>query len=518
MSYQKKLIWLIAISTLVRLIFASSLELSNVEVYYWALSRKLEWNYFDHPPMVAWLIRLTTGNLTSSEILVRLGAVITSAICTWLIFKIGTLINGQRTGWFAALLYTSSIYSSIEVGVFILPDSPQMVFWLSSLLLAVKIIHTPPENSKYRLLWCLFGVLTGLCIMSKVHGVFLWLGMGSYLLLFDRNRLKNPYVYLSLAITLIVISPIIIWNFHNDFITYKFHSDRVNLAGAGLHMKMFLKALLGVIFSTGPIHYFLIGNSIYWIFKGNSGVDKKNIRLLLLFGLPLIVILFIISMFRETLPHWPGPAFSILLILPAIQLASKEKYITGKFPVILKLALSYSVLIVVLQVLLLNYFPGTLSPERQGIKTGTNDLTLDSYGWREAGTKYDSLYKSDVLKKLMPSGAPIIITDWTPAAHIEFYMASRTGQQTFGIGDVIYLHQYYWMNKYKSPLKYGGNAYYICPSNLFTYKTFDKVISGYKNYELALSLPVYRSGVVCKEYYIFRLKGYQGYSSKKKSQ
>lgn len=515
MNYQKKLFWLIAISTLARLIIASSLELSNVEVYYWALSTKLQWNYFDHPPMVAWLIRLTTMNLVHTELFVRLGAIMSCAVCTWLIFKLGTLINDERTGWFAALLYASSIYSSIEIGVFILPDSPQMIFWLSGILLLVKIIQMPPDHPKYPLLWCLFGIISGLCIMSKVHGVFLWFGISSYLLVFDRSRFKNLYFYLSLGITLIIISPIIIWNIQHDFITYKFHSSRISLAGAGWHAGMFLKTLLEVIFSTGPIHYFLVFSGIYWVIKGNSTVDKKNIQILLFCGLPLIVILVFLSLFRETLPHWPGPAFSILFILPAIKLASREKNIAGKLPTILKLAIGYSIFIAVSQVMLINYFPGTLSAEKQGMKVGAEDLTLDMYGWKAAGIKYDSLYKSDVAKKIMPAGAPIIITNWIPAAHIDFYMARPTGQQTYGFGNILDLHQYYLMNNYKKPLKYGDDAYYICPSNSFSYKASDKVLNSFKTYDMALIFPEYRSGMVCKEYYIFRLKGYKGYQSPK---
>jgi 4-amino-4-deoxy-L-arabinose transferase-like glycosyltransferase len=132
LNYQKRIFFLIAISTIIRSLIACSLELSNTEVYYWTFARHLQWNYFDHPPMVAWLIRLTTLNLlVHHEFFVRLGAIIASAICTWLIFKIGIKIKNEQTGWFAALLYTASIYSSIAAGAFILPDSPQMVFWFA---------------------------------------------------------------------------------------------------------------------------------------------------------------------------------------------------------------------------------------------------------------------------------------------------------------------------------------------------------------------------------------------------
>src|SRR6185312_5993600 len=110
-------------------------ELDNDEAYYFTYALHLQWNYFDHPPGVAILIRLSTLNLFfTGELFVRLGAIICAASGTWLSYCIGKLIRNERTGFYAAVLYNTSIYSGIIAGVFILPDSPQIVFWLAALL------------------------------------------------------------------------------------------------------------------------------------------------------------------------------------------------------------------------------------------------------------------------------------------------------------------------------------------------------------------------------------------------
>lgn len=187
MAFRKKILFLITFATLARLIIASAIELGNDEVYYWTYALHLQSNYFDHPPIVGWLIRLTTANLLQhTELFVRLGAIISSAICTLLIYKIGTVISSRQTGWYSALLYTASIYSSIIAGTFILPDSPQMVFWLWSILLLVKIVNLPIKNPQSLRLWCCFGISAGLCIMSNVHGVFLWFAVGLYAIFFNK--------------------------------------------------------------------------------------------------------------------------------------------------------------------------------------------------------------------------------------------------------------------------------------------------------------------------------------------
>src|SRR5258706_12667650 len=106
MSFRKKILLLILLSTLVRCTIAGFLEFGNDEVYYWTYAQHLAWNYFDHPPMVALLIRFTTINLHFQyEFFVRLGPILCAAFNTWLIFLIGSKIKDEQTGWYASLLY-----------------------------------------------------------------------------------------------------------------------------------------------------------------------------------------------------------------------------------------------------------------------------------------------------------------------------------------------------------------------------------------------------------------------------
>ena len=55
------------------------------------------------------------------------------------------------------------------------------------------------------------------------------------------------------------------------------------------------------------------------------------------------------------------------------------------------------------------------------------------YGWQETGIKFDSIFRTNIAKHKMLSTSPIIITKWYPAAHIDFNVCGRTGQQTIGI-------------------------------------------------------------------------------------
>ena len=143
LNSNRNILLLIILSSVLRLSVAGFLELGNDEVYYQAYAQHLQWNYFDHPPMVALLIRLSTLNLhLNHELFIRLGSVICAAAGTWLIYRIGKTIRNEQVGFIAAILYSTSFYSSVVAGIFILPDSPQVIFWLLALYSMICIVKS----------------------------------------------------------------------------------------------------------------------------------------------------------------------------------------------------------------------------------------------------------------------------------------------------------------------------------------------------------------------------------------
>src|SRR5262249_27935614 len=65
--------WTLVLVTLAgQLWYVSARELVPDEAYYWVWSRHLALSYFDHPPMVAYLIRASTAILGDTELAVRL--------------------------------------------------------------------------------------------------------------------------------------------------------------------------------------------------------------------------------------------------------------------------------------------------------------------------------------------------------------------------------------------------------------------------------------------------------------
>ncbi|EOR93334.1 hypothetical protein ADIARSV_3413 [Arcticibacter svalbardensis MN12-7] len=499
---------LILICVLARMCIAALIEFGNDEVYYFTYALHLQSNYFDHPPGIAFLIRLSTLNLLfQNEFFVRLGPIICSCIGTYLSFKIGNLIRNERTGYYAALLYNTSIYSSIICGVFILPDSPQVVFWLCGIGLAIKIIILSQQKIPIPLLlWLLFGLTCGFCMMCKVHGIFLWFGLGIYILLFDRKLLGKPLLYLSAIISILVFSPVIIWNINNQFVTWNFHSNRINESVSLINLTTFIRAFLGQLFYNNPINVVLTGVALFHLRK--SAFLNKNIsRILMCLGLPIIIATVYISLFNNVLPHWSGPGFLTLSFIAAAYLDKIVITSPKRASLILKSSSILIITVMIAGISIINFYPGTLGKTKEK-EFGKSDFTLDMWGWREFGKQY-AVFVTQQKKLKTDIPEKIVCNKWFPAAHIDYYVARPLQNEVIGLGSLINLHHYVWLNQYKSGLKKGENAICMMPGNYP-----EDVCEVYKKYFSSIKLlkvfPLYRGGKRTKIIWVYLLSDYNG--------
>lgn len=491
----------------VKLIIAFCTALGNDEVYYWTYALDLQWNYFDHPPIVAWLIRATTINLSlHHEVAVRFGAILSSSICTLIVYRIGQFLYNERVAWYAVLLYASSFYCSIIAGTFILPDSPQMVFWLWGIFLLLKISRLSDHQKPTLRLWLWFGLVSGLCMMSKVHGVFLWTAAGLIAVFGTQKFLRQPGLYLAALICLFILSPVIIWNIRHHFITYTYHSERVSLLHAGLNPIAFFRELSGEIFYNNPVVFLLVWLAVfsfpYTIYRS----IKTEVRVLQYCAFPLILTLILLSLFRDTLPHWSGPAYSCLIFLAALKL---DSFSFRKARLFVASALLVFLFIVVTGLSAIHFYPGTLSTDQETLSLGKGDPTLDLYGWKETGKMIDSLYRTELSKGNSGPVRTILVTKWFPAAHLDFYVCPGTALQTYGIGQVFDLHQYHLSNQHKQKPGPGESAYYITTSNLYDQGSIDFVKSKFRSCSVPVIIPIVRNGRVCKNVLLYRLDGYK---------
>jgi len=451
--------WLLIISVIVRGFLAAFIEFGNDEVYYWTYAMYPDWSHFDHPAMVGWMMQIFSLNLLfDSEFALRLSSVIFMTVDTFIIYKLGCLIKGKLTGLYAALLYTASFYAFVITGIFIMPDTPMMLFMLLSFYCFLSSFRAPEEKGGAMLLG---GLFAGLAILSKYSAAFIWVGVGLYVLMYDRKQLKNKYLYLAALITAVCALPILIWNLQNDFISFTFHGDRVSLFGIP-KPGVFLGEILGELGYNNPINYVLIIIALVAMWKGNKYMEETSRRLLLTVALPFIGVFWFFALTRPILPHWSAPAFSMLLLFPAAYLAEKQSFKPIKAALILMVAvLVLGVVEIKTGIVPLNFD----EKSKTTVNYGDSDITKSIYGWRSIKDDFQEIRQQSIDEGMMKAEDGMIGLKWFPMANLDYYVAYPLGINMYGIRDITEIHKYTWINEYRGGLQKGADYWFLDESS-----------------------------------------------------
>ena len=488
-----------AISIVVRVVLAGWIELGNDEAYYWVYAKYPDWSHFDHPGMVGWVIQLFSLNLLfDSELFIRFSSVFLMTLNTWLVYRIGKELKDEGTGFRAALLYTASIYAFVITGVFILPDTPMSVFWLLGFWMFVRYLR---QDRPKHLLWA--GLFAGLCVLSKYTGAFLWVGFLAYLLIFDRKRFKDPTIYLSLFITACCCLPILIWNLQNDFISFRFHGGRVGLIGP-LRLDSFGRELAGEFFYNNPVNVVLAILAVITTFRKKLTNDLATQRLILLTALPMIGLFLFFSLTRDTLPHWSGPAYNLLIWLSAAWLGTLNTEKRRKRLLATALAVLALTLVVGTLEIKTGFIP--LDHHTEAREVGKDDFTLDLYGWRQLEDKFAALREERIAQGAMKEEDALIGNNWFPTASLHYYVARPLGMKVLGYGTLERIHKYQWINELEGGFTQGANYWYLADSRFFIDPEQAYAYTNFHEINLVGVIPIERQGKVVRNIFVYECR------------
>lgn len=296
----RPLLFLIGGLLLINLVQAFTTELLYDEAYYWYFSENLSWGYFDHPPMVAWMIGLGYS-LFQNELGVRL---VTCLMATGTTLLIWSLVEHPEKKmyyreFFAWIL---SIVLLHAYGFLSLPDAPLLFFTALFLWLYRRFLKDPGPGIAVAL-----GVCMAALMYSKYHGALVII----FVLLSNLRLLKSKYAWFALVVSLLCYLPHLNWLASNDFVSIEFHLfERPNkpydftVFTLGFFLNMI--ALFGLTF---PFVY----KSVFTFRAGNQ-LEKALV--FLLYG--ILIFFFVSSFQRRIQTQW-----LIIISIPAAIIVSK---------------------------------------------------------------------------------------------------------------------------------------------------------------------------------------------------
>jgi hypothetical protein len=373
---------LVALSLIFNILAWFNIGLLPDEAYYWIWSQRLEAGYFDHPSLVAWVIRPFTEMFGSSAWAIRLPSVLTWLLGAWLAYDLGERLYGRRSAGLLAMLVWASL-PIVQIGFHIVtPDTPMLLFgWLSYYFACRAVMEDRAA------LWALTGLAIGLAVAGKYPGAVIAIGLFLALPLSREGRryLRTPWPWLAILLALLAFAPVIWWNAERDWISFAFQLGHgIEAAGPAEEstlelLLLYLGGQLGV-----AMPWTLIAMLYAALFGARRLLQAHSLHypiLLLGFLLPLLIF-GAAALTTEGHPNWPVSAYIPGTLLLAGVL---DRWLTpvagGQQRSVVRYALIVAFVIPLVLVNLLR-FPHWL--EYVGIELPSQRTQLSqSYGWQE---------------------------------------------------------------------------------------------------------------------------------------
>ncbi|NCP21957.1 MAG: 4-amino-4-deoxy-L-arabinose transferase [Zetaproteobacteria bacterium] len=271
-------------------------ELIDDEAYYWLWSKNLAWGYFDHPPMVALWIKISSL-FFNGELGVRF---FSAFMFGFTIYFIWNLIDFKEKWQHIHLFFllTTAVILFNFYGFITVPDTP--LFFFTALFLYAYKQFLSKNSLKIALL---LGFAMAGMLYSKYHGILVI----AFVVLSNLKLLKNKYFWLACLFCFALFTPHLWWQYQNDYPSVKYHFNRSKkLYQIWFTINHFLNQLL-IVGLAFPVLYYAFFKSF-----SKTTVFKKALQYLVI-G---FIAFFLLSTFKtSTQPQWTGLILIPLMVL-----------------------------------------------------------------------------------------------------------------------------------------------------------------------------------------------------------
>ncbi|MFT6371149.1 MAG: hypothetical protein ACJAWH_002235 [Maribacter sp.] len=282
----KQFYYFLAIILVLNLVQSYFTELIYDEAYYWYYSQNMAWGYFDHPPMVAVLIKISSF-FFNGELGVRFMSCLLSVaniLVLWLVVE-----HPKKNGFiphFFVLVFSMTLLNAY--GFLTLPDTPLLFFTSCFLLVYKKFIEKPSLGVSIVL-----GIVMACLMYSKYHAVLVIV----FVLLSNLQLVKNKFSWYAVVIALLCYAPHFYWLYEHDFVSINYHiSERPNGAYSFEKYTLgFFINLVAIFGLTFPIIY-------QGLFKTKANGLLTKALLFLTYG--VILFFFFSSFNRRVQTQW----------------------------------------------------------------------------------------------------------------------------------------------------------------------------------------------------------------------
>jgi 4-amino-4-deoxy-L-arabinose transferase-like glycosyltransferase len=275
------------------------------EAQYWFWAQHPAFGYYSKPPLVAWLIALTTWLFGESEFAIRVSAPLLHAGTAIFVYAIGSRLYDNRVGLWSALAYSSLPGASISAFI-ISTDAPLLLCWAAALYAFIRARED--GGSRW---WLAVGLACGLGLLAK-YAMSYWIFSAiGYVLMFRAERRHFRPLLVAIGIALVMYSPNFWWNWSNGFVSYLHVKDNAGMDEPLVHPEAFLEFFGSQFAVFGP----LLFAGLIFLAISPRNLAEPRVRLLATFALPTLAVMLAISFLSRANANWAAPAYVSATVL-----------------------------------------------------------------------------------------------------------------------------------------------------------------------------------------------------------
>jgi len=392
-----------------RLVAAAWTPLTFDEAYYWMWSKHLAFGYYDHPPMVALVIRAGTLIGGDTELGVRLFSILLALPMSFAIYRTAAILfGGTRLAANATILFNVTLM--VAVGTLIVtPDSPLLVAASFVLFFLAKVLETGRGAW-----WLAVGAAVGCALLSKYTALLFGPAILIWLVAVPKQRswLISPWPYLGGLVAFAIFASVILWNAEHQWVSFlKQIGDRVRVDE--FHPYHVAELIPTQFAFATPLVFILGAMGLYALIRRKAGAMPARVLIDAMFW--TIAAYFIWhSLHARVEANWFAPVYPAFAIAAAVaahlvRWEAREERLVG-----FCLRWAPSVGIVMFALLVLQANTGWLSLYRR-------DATVRSVGvgWRELADQIEAVRKR--------VGATCVLApDYGTTSWLAFYLPRST--------------------------------------------------------------------------------------------
>lgn len=285
----------LALFGLLNLLTAAFMEIHFDEGYYWLYAQNPAFGYFDHPPLIAWMIRAGQF-LFPGELGLRLFTVLMSTASMLFLWKIARNFTQN------ALLFWGVAFSTLLIHPYAFIATPDAPLFFSTVLFFYVFDRYLKTGSNS--LGIALGTTIALMFYSKYHGVL----VVGFATLANLKLLGKRSYWLAALTALVLFMPHIWWQISHNFPTLQYHL--IDSHKTGYNPEVTLNYIVSELAVTGPW--------LGWLFLYAMAKVKAQtpfVRTLKIMGIGTFVFFLISTFGGDFEAHWTLIAFVPLILL-----------------------------------------------------------------------------------------------------------------------------------------------------------------------------------------------------------